>query len=151
MVKAVKPKLSIKDRLAASKAGKQQQLFLLTLFPHLCWALFRGQHAAAEDWHAVQFRLKVGLLLAKLFEEGPDILCLESLSKLQIVDSRFYETGVWSCTSEESAVVGEALNLIDEMYAVVSTAQQYAAMVSVANEMNVLQEALQSQSHPRRK
>ncbi|GAQ30273.1 hypothetical protein SAMD00023378_3956 [Ralstonia sp. NT80] len=95
-------------------------------------------NADEKDWHTISDRVNVGLALSRqAFPDRTDVHELMDQAVLAVVSlgKRYRAVGRMVATGHELTVIGDALQLIDEMQKETTRRQQRAATLAVADSM----------------
>lgn len=105
--------------------SKQADLSL-QLIPHSELEKFKTGDADEGTWHTVCFRLNWGYVMAgDHFDSVEAVILMEaSLAAVRLIKERHQKTGKWGTTGKEFNVIGQALNLTDDMQMETTRRQQ---------------------------
>ena len=89
----------------------------LQLVPHQELEKFKTGEADEYTWNTVCFRLNWGYVMSCDHFDSVEAreLMEQSLAAIRSVKTRHEKTGRWGTTGEEFKIIGEALNLTDDM------------------------------------
>lgn len=98
----------------------------LQLIPHQELEKFKTGDADEFTWNTVCFRLNWGYVMSgdHFDSEEARALMESSLAAIKAVNDRHQRTGRWGTTGEEFNIIGQALNLTDEMQMATTRRQQ---------------------------
>ena len=98
----------------------------LQLIPHAELEKFKTGDADEFTWNTVCFRLNWGYVMSGDHFDSEDARALmeSSLAAIRSVNERHQRTGRWGTTGEEFNIIGQALNLTDEMQMATTRRQQ---------------------------
>lgn len=130
MAKNARPKKKYKPKpvLALPKTIRHnaQADLALQLIPHSELEKFKTGDADEGTWHTVCFRLNWGYVMAgDHFDSVEAVILMEaSLAAVRLIKERHQKTGKWGTTGKEFNVIGQALNLTDDMQMETTRRQQ---------------------------
>ena len=130
MSRNAKPKKKYKPKFGIGlskmfRHSKQADVFL-QLIPHSELEKFKTGDADEVTWNTVCFRLNWGYVMAgDHFDSVEAVILMEaSLAAVRLIKERHEKTGKWGTTGKEFNVIGQALNLTDDMQMETTRRQQ---------------------------
>lgn len=113
----------------------------LQLVPHQELEKFKTGEADEYTWNTVCFRLNWGYVMSGDHFDSVEAreLMEQSLKAIRSVKTRHEKTGRWGTTGEEFNIIGQALNLTDEMQMNTTRKQQDQSLQTLLrlNELKI--------------
>lgn len=113
----------------------------LQLVPHQELEKFKTGEADEYTWNTVCFRLNWGYVMSGDHFDSVEAreLMEQSLKAIRSVKTRHEKTGRWGTTGEEFNIIGQALNLTDEMQMNTTRKQQDESLQTLLrlNELKI--------------
>lgn len=113
----------------------------LQLVPHQELEKFKTGEADEYTWNTVCFRLNWGYVMSGDHFDSVEAreLMERSLKAIRSVKTRHEKTGRWGTTGEEFNIIGQALNLTDEMQMNTTRKQQDQSLQTLLrlNELKI--------------
>ena len=113
----------------------------LQLVPHQELEKFKTGEADECTWNTVCFRLNWGYVMSGDHFDSVEAreLMEQSLKAIRSVKTRHEKTGRWGTTGEEFNIIGQALNLTDEMQMNTTRKQQDQSLQTLLrlNELKI--------------
>ena len=113
----------------------------LQLVPHQELEKFKTGEADEYTWNTVCFRLNWGYVMSGDHFDSVEAreLMEQSLKAIRSVKTRHKKTGRWGTTGEEFNIIGQALNLTDEMQMNTTRKQQDQSLQTLLrlNELKI--------------